>query len=258
MSALEHVIVCSLGRVAYGPTWDLQQRIQRQLIDAKRREVPRILPHVVLLLEHPPVFTLGKSGDANHLLVEERALETRGVEFHRIDRGGDITFHGPGQLVGYFLLDLDRFKRDLHVYLRALEEIVIRTCGDYGLHARRVRGRTGVWTGSEGTERKICAFGIRSSRWVTMHGMAFNLDTDLSYFGHIVPCGIQDRGVTSLAEELGAPCDERAIRRTLTGHFEDVFVAKVTELEDAAAYRYLSTLTQQANLRHTLEVSPRL
>ncbi len=177
---------------------------------AKRQEPPQRIPHVFLLVEHPPVYTLGKNGRLDHLLLSEEALRARGAEFFHIDRGGDITFHGPGQLVGYPILDLDRFFTDIHRYLRELEETIIRTCADYGLQAGRVAGRTGVWIGPDarGPERKICAMGIRCSRWVTMHGFAFNLNTDLRFFSYIVPCGIADRGVTSLAAELDRPVDE--------------------------------------------------
>ena len=249
--AAESAIVCHLGRVAYGPTWDLQERIKERLAAAKRRR--KILPHVILLLEHPPVYTLGKSGDAKHLLLAEDALVAYGAQFIRTDRGGDITFHGPGQLVGYFLLDLDRFFRDLHRYMRALEEIVIRTCADSALSAHRVPGRTGVWTGPRERDRKICAFGIRSSRWVTMHGLALNLNTDLSFYDHIVPCGIADRGVTSLARELGRPFDEAEVRQSVVRHFEAVFDAATTVLEGEDAFGYLEYLTDTEHLRNALE-----
>lgn len=247
------VVACCLERVAYGPTWTLQQKLQNRLIEAKRKQPPEHLPHVLLLLEHPPVYTLGKSGDARNMLLDQDGMTRRGAQFHHIDRGGDITFHGPGQVVGYFLLDLDGFYRDLHRFLRALEEVVIRTCADYGLNATRIAGRTGVWIGSDAVpERKICAFGIRSSRWVTMHGMAFNVNTDLSYFQHIIPCGIQDRGVTSLARELGLSCDIGEVRGQLIRHVESVFEAHATVLEGDAAFEYLEELTETRDLRRTL------
>ena len=211
-------------------------------------------PHVILLLEHPPVYTLGKSGDPNNLLLQEDALRARGARFFRIDRGGDITFHGPGQLVAYFLLDLDRFFHDLHRYMRALEEIVIRTCADYGLCGFRVPGRTGVWIGPDdaGPERKICAFGIRSSRWITMHGLALNLNTDLSYFNGIIPCGIQDRGVTSIAWECGMPCDEVPVRQRVIHHYEDVFGASATQLEGDEAFHFLEDFVGRTNIQDLL------
>jgi lipoyl(octanoyl) transferase len=204
MATPQTVVVCDVGRAAYAPTWALQQRIQDRLIEAKRSDPPEAVPHVLLLVEHPPVYTLGKSGDADNLLLSEDELNARGASFFHIDRGGDITFHGPGQLVGYPILDLDRFFTDLGRYLRTLEEVIVRTCAGYGLDATRVDGRTGTWIGPDarGLERKICAMGVRCSRWVTMHGFAFNVNTDLDYFDYIVPCGIADRGVTSLAHEL--------------------------------------------------------
>jgi lipoyl(octanoyl) transferase len=237
----EPVVVCHLGRMAYSPAWALQKRLQACLVAAKRREPPERIPHVLLLLEHPPVYTLGKNGRLEHLLLSEEALRARGAEFFHIDRGGDITFHGPGQLVGYPILDLDRFFTDIHRYLRELEETIIRTCADYGLRAGRIVGRTGVWIGpdSRGPERKICAMGIRCSRWVTMHGFAFNLNTDLRYFSYIIPCGIADRSVTSLAAELGHPVDEVAVRTRVLHHFATCFNAALTLYEGEAAFRFL-------------------
>ncbi len=237
----EHVIVCNLGRLAYAPVWDLQKRIQARLVQAKRETPPVPLPHVLLLVEHPPVYTLGKNGDAANLLLGEEALAARGVSFYRIDRGGDVTFHGPGQLVGYPLLDLDRFFTDIHRYLRTLEEAVIRTCTDYGLSAGRVPGRTGVWIGPDehGPERKICALGIRCSRWVTMHGFAFNLNTDLDFFSHIIPCGIADRDVTSLARECGHTIDEAGAKTRLLHHFAALFDVHTTVYEPGHAHDFL-------------------
>ena len=242
--APQPVTVCYLGRVAYGPTWDLQKQVQARLIAAKRQDPPVVLPHVVLLVEHPPVYTLGKSGNASNLLLPEEMLATHGAQFYHVDRGGDITFHGPGQLVGYPLLDLDRFFTDIHRYMRVLEAILIDTCADYGVQAGRVAGRTGVWIGPDATgpERKICALGIRCSRWVTMHGFAFNLNTDLSFFDHIIPCGITDRGVTSLACEHRRPVDEADVRARLIRHFAEAFGAQTTYLEHDDAFAYLEDL----------------
>ncbi len=246
----EPVVVCHLGRVAYKPTWDLQKLLQARLVAAKRQDPPQRIPHVFLLVEHPPVYTLGKNGRLDHLLLSEEALRARGAEFFRIDRGGDITFHGPGQLVGYPILDLDRFFTDIHRYLRELEETIIHTCADYGLQAGRVAGRTGVWIGPDarGPERKICAMGIRCSRWVTMHGFAFNLNTDLRYFSYIVPCGIADRGVTSLAVELGRPVDEAEVRTHLLRHFAHRFEAALTVYEGDEAFAFLEDYLQKENL----------
>jgi lipoyl(octanoyl) transferase len=221
------VVACELGRRDYAPTWSLQQRLQQRLIEAKRDG--EIVPHLLLLVEHPPVYTLGKSGDPANLLLGEDELAERGASFHEIDRGGDITYHGPGQLVAYPILDLDRLFTDLGRYLRTLEEVVIRTCAEYGVRGNRVEGRTGVWIGPDerGPERKVCAMGIRCSRWVTMHGLALNANTDLRFFGHIVPCGIDDRGVTSLERELGAPVDEDDVQAHLLRHFADCFEVDV-------------------------------
>jgi lipoyl(octanoyl) transferase len=236
------LVVCHLGRVDYAPARALQQNLQERLIAAKRESPPVSLPHVLLLLEHPPVYTLGKSGDDDNLLVSEGHLDAMDAEFHRIGRGGDVTFHGPGQLVGYPLLDLDRIFTDLGRYLRTLEEVVIRTCAEYDVMGTRVDGRTGVWVGpdEQGPERKICAMGVRCSRWVTMHGFALNVTTDLSYFDHIVPCGIQDRGVTSLAEESDSSMTVDDVRRPIVEHFADQFEAAPTELYGDDAQDFLN------------------
>lgn len=237
----EELVVCHLGRVAYEPTWRLQERLQERLIAAKRDASAGAVPHILLLLEHPHVYTLGKSGDADHLLVSEDRLDSLDASFHRIGRGGDITYHGPGQLVGYPLLDLDRFFTDLGRYLRTLEEVVIRTCADYGVAGTRVEGRTGVWVGPDdtGLERKICAMGVRCSRWVTMHGFAFNVTTNLDYFRHIVPCGIDDREVTSLAAEREVPVTVEAVRPPLVRHVSEQFGVEVTDLRNAEARSFL-------------------
>lgn len=244
MGTSRAVVVCDLGWMDYRPAWDLQRRLQDRLISAKRSDPREIIPHVFLLVEHPPVYTLGKSGDARHLLATDELLEARGASFVEIDRGGDITYHGPGQIVGYPILDLDRFFTDIHRYLRQLEEMIIRTCADYGVMGGRVDGRTGVWVGPRGGERKVCAMGIRCSRWVTMHGFALNVNTDLSYFSHIVPCGIPDRGVTSLAEEVGRAVAPLEVKERLVGHFADLFDADVTHLAEARATEFLETYLQ--------------
>lgn len=239
---MQSIIACHLGRVGYAEAWALQKQLQARLIAAKRSEPPAAIPHVMLFVEHPHVFTLGKNGSAANLLLTETELRERDATFFHIDRGGDITYHGPGQIVGYPILDLDRFFTDIHRYLRELEESIIRTCADYGLEAGRVAGRTGVWIGpdAQGDERKIAALGIRCSRWVTMHGLAFNVNPDLRYFSYIVPCGISDRGVTSLSAELGgAPLDQRAVSARLTGHLATLFDADITELEGDQAYAFL-------------------
>jgi len=241
MSESRPLVVCHLGRVDYAPARALQQKVQERLIAAKREDPPVALPHVLLLLEHPPVYTLGKSGDDDNMLVSEEQLGALDAEFHRIGRGGDVTFHGPGQLVGYPLLDLDRIFTDLGRYLRTLEEVVIRTCGEYGVTGTRVDGRTGVWVGpdEQGPERKICAMGVRCSRWVTMHGFALNVTTDLSYFDHIVPCGIADRGVTSLEQESDISMTADDVRGPVVEHIADQFGAAPTELRGADARDFL-------------------
>ncbi len=212
--------VFRLGRVPYDDALGVQRRLQAGLVAAWHEAVgPR---HALLVVEHDPVFTLGASGDMANVLLSEAALAERGATFARTDRGGDVTFHGPGQIVAYPILDLNRLQtppdlvrgrlageplRDLHRYLRALEDAVIDTCAGVGVAAGRVAGRTGVWVGPDarGAERKVCAMGIRCSRWVTMHGLALNVTTDLGWFDLVVPCGIADRGVTSLARETDAP-----------------------------------------------------
>lgn len=215
-TAQRAVEVRRLGLVPYVPTWDLQEQLLADTlaIKAQNRQAeaaglpPRPTPNYLLFCQHPPTYTLGKSGKPEHLLLDEAALAAHGATFHRINRGGDITFHGPGQLVAYPLLDLENFRPDIHWYLRALEEAVIQTLATYGLRAGRIAGLTGVWLGWEAgaaNPRKICALGVRCSRWVTLHGLALNVNTDLQYFGYIVPCGITDKAVTSLAAELGHP-----------------------------------------------------
>lgn len=244
MSGPRDVVVCDLGRMDYEPAWDLQKRLQARLIEAKRREPPQIIPHVMLFVEHPPVYTLGKSGDAGNLLASEELLRQRGAAFYHIDRGGDITFHGPGQLVGYPILDLDRFFTDVHRYLRELEGAIIDTCAGYGITGSRFEGRTGVWVGPDdrGLERKICAMGIRCSRWVTMHGFAFNVSTDLDFFDLIVPCGIRDRSATSLEEELGRAVDRTQVQDRFASHFARRFDASLSHLAGAEAHEYVDAM----------------
>ena len=203
-----------LGLVEYVPTWQLQESLMETTLAIKSQNrqaetvgtAPASTPNYLLLCEHPHTYTLGKSGKPEHLLLDDAALAAHEASFHRINRGGDITYHGPGQLVGYPILDLDNFRADIHWYLRLLEEAVIRTLTEYGLNAGRIAGLTGVWLDwEEGAPnpRKICALGVKCSRWVTLHGFALNVNPDLTYFGHIVPCGITDKAVTSLAQELG-------------------------------------------------------
>ena len=244
------VLVLYLGRVGYEEAWALQRQIQSRLVAAKRwpeREPAGPPPHVILVLEHPPVYTLGRSGSRAHLLATDADLAARGATFVPTDRGGDITHHGPGQLVVYPLLDLDRIAypdgargTDIHRYLRHLEQSVIDTCADYGLQAGRVDGRTGVWIGPDarGPERKVCALGIRCSRWVTMHGLALNVQNDLGLFDLIVPCGIADRGVTSLSLECGQKVGvDRAAGRLLMHLTRGFGLTAEVHREAAAAAR---------------------
>lgn len=241
----QRVVSCRLGRVSYEAAWSLQREIQEKLIAAKRSEPAVPLPHLLLLVEHEPVFTLGKSGDEHNLVWDADRRQREGVAFHRIDRGGDITFHGPGQMVGYPILDLDRFFTDIHRYLRELEEAVMQTLASWGLPSGRVPGRTGVWIGpdSKGSERKICAMGVRCSRWVTMHGLALNVHTDLHYYQGIIPCGIDDRGVTSLQAEVGVktPLSMDAVMDTFERSFADQFACDVLRPKDEDVWSFLSS-----------------
>ena len=221
-----------IGNAPYQPVWDLQAAIQQRLVDEKlkRRKKQLYKPgdesnDVLLFVEHPHVYTLGKSGDSANMLKGMAELSDIDAEYVEIDRGGDITYHGPGQIVGYPILDLDHYFTDIHKYLRYLEEIIIRTCADYDIEAGRIEGLTGVWVG----EQKICAMGIKCSRWVTMHGFAFNVNTDLSYFQNIVPCGISDKEVTSLQQLLGERIDPTEVKKKLVGHFENVFEAEIVK-----------------------------
>jgi lipoyl(octanoyl) transferase len=217
------------GRMPYRQAWDIQRKVQKQLIDQKLavRDNPQLkkkIPDSLIYVEHPHVYTLGKSGDAANLLKGMAELKQIDAEFIENDRGGDITYHGPGQIVGYPILDLDRYFTDVHKYLRYLEEVIIKTCGDYGIEAGRIDGLTGVWVGEE----KICAMGIRCSRWVTMHGFAFNVNTDLSYFDHIVPCGIRDKNVTGLNKILGRTVDLDEVKSRISHHFSEQFGAAIS------------------------------
>ncbi|QQR88122.1 MAG: lipoyl(octanoyl) transferase LipB [Flavobacteriales bacterium] len=220
-----------LGLIDYTTAWDLQTRRFQQTIDRKvanrdKTEEDQVPTEDHLFFcEHPHVYTLGKSGKQSHLLLNADGLLERGVQFFPIDRGGDITYHGPGQIVGYPIFDLDHHFTDIHRFLRTLEEAVIGTLEVYGIKGGRIDGLTGVWVdaGQPAKARKICAFGIRASRWVTMHGFAFNVNTDLSYFNNIVPCGIADKGVTSLAWELGRQVDMHEVKDRLKLELADLF-----------------------------------
>ena len=217
-----------LGLIDYKKCWDFQEELFTEILKVKsynRKEKKKVdTKNHLIFCEHPHVYTLGKSGDEKNLLVNEDYLKSRGATFYKINRGGDITYHGPGQIVGYPILDLDNFFTDIHKYLRLLEESIILTLREYGLEAKRSKGETGVWFDvGKKTARKICAFGVKSSRWVTMHGFAFNISSDLSYFNNIIPCGIADKTVTSLEKELGYKVEEEVVKERLKCHLVKLF-----------------------------------
>lgn len=244
---MQSVFFEDLGYRSYKSVWDLQEEMLKEKVELKAAlrgnaalvgqatnnggdtlaHVGRLtsIPHHLLFVEHSPVYTLGKSGKEEHILIAPEEMAARGIDYFHINRGGDITFHGPQQVVGYPIIDLEQFKTDLGWYLRSLEEVIILTMADYGLKGERSKGETGVWLDPDvpGKERKICAMGIKCSRWITMHGFAFNVNTDLSYFDHIVPCGIVGKQVTSLQKELGREVDFEEVKIRLRKHFEEVF-----------------------------------
>ncbi len=220
-----------LGNKDYKGTWDYQEELFKGIVDIKiqnRRDATFIpTPNYFLFVEHPHVYTLGKSGDMSNLLLSEKQLESKGATFYKINRGGDITYHGPGQIVGYPILDLENFFTDIHKYLRFLEEVIILTLADYNIIGTRSEGETGVWLGV-GTPfaRKICAMGVRASRWVTMHGFALNVNADLGYFDNIIPCGIKGKAVTSLHVELGRQINEEEVKEKILKYFKQLFEAE--------------------------------
>jgi len=215
------VLFCRLGTVEYAEAHDLQKELQAKRIAGE-------IGDTVLLLEHPAVLTLGRSSKEQHVVAPPEVLEARGISVHEVGRGGDVTYHGPGQLVAYPIIDLKPDRRDVRKYMWSLEETMIRTCADFGLAATRVEGLNGAWIG----ERKVGAVGVRISRWVTMHGLALNANSDLTHFDLIVPCGIQDKGVTSLSAELGRTIGVADVIDPLAGHFAELYDAKV-EWRDA-------------------------
>ncbi len=223
-----------LGLIDYKQCWEYQEKLFVEIVERKRENrrenLNNVTPNYLLFCEHPHVYTLGKSGDKSNLLVNEESLKNRGATFYKINRGGDITYHGPGQIVGYPILDLDNFFTDIHKYLRLLEEAIILTLKEYGLEAERSEGEPGVWF-DVGTPkaRKICAFGVKTSRWVTMHGFAFNVNSDLSYFENIIPCGIADKKVTSLKKELGKELDLEDVKKRVLIHIAKLFEMTITD-----------------------------
>ncbi len=226
--------IVDAGLVPYKKMWDRQKSAQQKLIRQKLsirdgKQTEHLYNDMLFFVEHPHVYTLGKSGDSDNLLKGIAELTDIDAEYIEIDRGGDITYHGPGQIVGYPILDLDNYFTDIHKYLRYLEEVIIKTCSDFDIAAGRKEGLTGVWVGEE----KICAMGIRCSRWVTMHGFALNVNTDLTYFNHIVPCGIQNKSVTSLSKIKGQFIDPSNVKNKLVQHFADVFDAETVKIDSA-------------------------
>lgn len=217
-----------LGKLDYQEAWDYQESLFSKSVnlklESKKSGFSQSPDNYFLYVEHPHVYTLGKSGSLDNLLLDSQGLEDKEATFYKINRGGDITYHGPGQLVGYPILDLDQFKPDIHLYLRNIEEAVIRLCADYGIKGERFDKYTGVWI-DPGTpqERKICAIGVKTSRWVSMHGFALNVNTNLEYFGNIVPCGIVDKDVTSIQRELGREIDMEDVKSKLQGYFAEIF-----------------------------------
>ena len=228
-----------LGEIDYKSCWDFQEVYFKQSVDAKmhNRKFPdqlKPLNNYLIFCEHPHVYTLGKSGKEDHLLINQSERDAQGIDYYKINRGGDITYHGPGQIVAYPILDLEQFFTDIHKYLRFLEEAVILTLKEYGIDSGRVSDFTGVWIdGEDPTKaRKICAMGVKCSRWVTMHGLAFNVNTDLSLFENIVPCGIDDKQVTSLEQELGRKVDLEGVKKILLTKLELLFEMNIKEVTE--------------------------
>ncbi|MEP7253609.1 MAG: lipoyl(octanoyl) transferase LipB [Ginsengibacter sp.] len=244
----QNVLFEDLGVINYKAAWDYQEKLSRSNLDIKAEDRKRrrensneelqadrkTLPTInhLIFCEHPAVYTLGKSGDIENLLLNEEEMEQKEIEFFRTNRGGDITFHGLQQVVGYPILDLEKFYTDIGIYLRSLEEVIIETIAEYGIKGERSKGETGVWIepGTPGKARKICAMGIRCSRWITMHGFALNVNTDLTYFDNIVPCGIVNKQVTSIEKELGYSVDFAEVKRKIIKNFEKVFGVSITSL----------------------------
>lgn len=231
----QEVIFRDLGLMEYQAAWEYQEKLlqanvqQKAMVSAGAGDEKPATQHYLLFVEHPPVYTLGKNGNKSNVLLDDEQLKENGISFFNTNRGGDITFHGPHQIVGYPILDLERFYTDIGKYLRNLEEIIILTMADYGIAGERSKGETGVWIDAHvpGKERKICAIGVRCSRWVTMHGFAFNVNTDLSYFNHIIPCGINNKQVTSLQQELGKTLPMDEVKEKVKRNFEKVFGAEL-------------------------------
>lgn len=237
---MECVEFRDLGIMGYKEAWDYQDVLMKDNLAAKAAvyqsvdaviENEVLTKHYLLFVEHPPVYTLGKSGKMEHVLINEEERQKKGIAFFPTNRGGDITFHGPGQVVGYPIIDLEKFYTDIGRYLRELEEVIILTLEEYGIKSGRSAGETGVWIDADvkGKERKICAMGVRCSRWITMHGFALNANTELDYFNYIIPCGIQNKQVTSIQKELGKEIDMDDLKKRLKRNFQKVFKVSLTE-----------------------------
>lgn len=232
MNIIKKVTCEFLGLIDYKEAWDYQEKLLKEAVDLKiafrNGQTTEIPQNYLLFCQHPHVYTLGKSGKQEHLLLNEEQLTAHKATYYKINRGGDITYHGPGQLVVYPIFDLEQFFTDIHKYMRLLEEAVILTLTDFGIKSGRVEGLTGVWIeGDTDRARKICAMGVKCSRWVTMHGIGFNVNTDLNYFSHIIPCGIDDKAVTSMQQELGAELDINEVSEKLLNHLAYLFEFKI-------------------------------
>ena len=229
------IVVKDLGVLSYKDSWEHQKTIFENIISQKIKnrtlKKKNKTDNYLLIVEHKPIFTIGKSGDTSNLLLDTKQLKSKNIEFKKINRGGDITFHGSGQVVGYPILDLDNFFTDIGQYLRTLEEVIISAIGFFGLKGYRIDGETGVWVKDKlNSDKKICAFGIKASRWVTMHGFALNVNTDLKYFDYIVPCGISDKGVTSLEETLNKKITTKMVKQKIYENFARLFNAELTHI----------------------------
>ena len=227
------ILVRDIGKMSFSDAWEYQEKIFKKTIDQKvqNRSLNEKIEtkNILILTEHNHVYTIGKSGDISNLLIDKKELIKREIEFFKINRGGDITYHGPGQIMGYPIFDLDNFFTDINLYLRKLEEVIINTLKSYSLKGFTIKGETGVWVEDEdGLSKKICAFGIRASRWVTMHGLCLNVDPDLSFFDHIIPCGIQNKGITSLKQLKKGDIDINEVKSRLVENFKLVFNAEIS------------------------------
>ena len=227
------ILVRDIGKLSFSDAWKYQEKIFKKIIDQKvqNRSLNEKIEtkNILILTEHNHVYTIGKSGDMSNLLIDKKELIKREIEFFKINRGGDITYHGPGQIMGYPIFDLDNFFTDINLYLRKLEEVIINTLKSYSLKGFTIEGETGVWVEDEdGLSKKICAFGIRASRWVTMHGLCLNVDPDLSFFDHIIPCGIQNKGITSLKQLKKGDIDINEVKSRLVENFKLVFNAEIS------------------------------